>query len=65
MWRKHPCVFQDKLKYIHNDIVKPLHLGILRYAERLQEIYDLANYLPPPSIRDESFEAARWDVRDK
>ena len=43
MWRNHRSVFQDHLKYIHNDIVKPCCVGIIRYAERFQEMYDLEN----------------------
>ena len=29
MWKKHQSVFQDHVKYIHNDIVKPFRVGIL------------------------------------
>ena len=32
MWRKHRSVYQDHMKYVHNDIVKPLKFKILRYA---------------------------------
>ena len=43
MWSNHRIVFQDKLKYIPNDITKPFHVGILRYYEWVQEMHDLAN----------------------
>ena len=29
MWRKHRSAFQDHVKYMHNDIVKPFRVGIL------------------------------------
>ena len=38
MWRKHQSIYQDHLKYIHNDIVKPFCVGILRYTKRVQEM---------------------------
>ena len=33
MWRKHQSVYQDHMKYVHNYIVKPFKVKILRYAE--------------------------------
>ena len=51
MWRKHCSLFQDHLKYIHNDIVKPFHVGILRNDECFQDIHELEKYLPPPSVK--------------
>ena len=32
MWRKHRITFQDHVKYICNDIVKPFRVGVLQYA---------------------------------
>ena len=65
MWRKHHRVFQNHLKYIRYDIVKPLCVVILSYAERVQDIHDLAKHLPPPLMKGESFESANWKVCDK
>ena len=48
------------MNYIHNDIVKPFKIKILRYAERMCEMNDLANYLPPPSMKGKSAEADSW-----
>ena len=36
MWRNHWSVYQDHLKYVCNDIVKPFRFRILRYAERVR-----------------------------
>ena len=47
MRRNHHIVFQDHLKYLRNDIVNPFCVGILRYAERIQVMHDLAKQLPP------------------
>ena len=57
MWRKHPSVFQDHVKYVYNDIVKPFRVEILKYNRRVREMHDLAKYLPPPSIKGMSFES--------
>ena len=65
MWRKHRSVFQDHLKYIRNDIVKPLCVGILRYAKRVQDIHDLVKHLTPPLIKGGFYEASNWKFRNK
>ena len=36
MRKKHWSVFQDHVKYIHNDIVKPFRVGILQYAQHVR-----------------------------
>ena len=50
MWRKHRSVYQDYLKYICNDIVKPLCVVILSYVEHVQNMHDLVKRLPPPPL---------------
>ena len=47
MRRKHQSVYQDQMKCIHNDIVKPFKFKILHYAKRVRDMHDLAKYLPP------------------
>ena len=46
--RKHWSTFQDHVKYIHNEIVKPFRVNILHYGERVREMHDIYKYLPPP-----------------
>ena len=65
MWRKHRTVYHYHLKYICNDIVKLFCVRNLRYAERVQEMHDLAKYLPPPSIKGDIYEEDNWEGRDK
>ena len=62
MWRKHWSVYQDHIKYIHNDIVKPFRVKILHYAKHIIDMHDLDKYLPPSSMKSESAEAANWTV---
>ena len=65
MWRKHLSVYQDHMKYVRNDIVKPFKVKILRYAKRVQDMHELAKHLPPPPMKGESVMAANWSVRNK
>ena len=50
MWRKHRSLYQDHLKYVCNNILKPFRVGIICYLERVMKMHDLETYLPPPSM---------------
>ena len=65
MRRKNWPIFQDHVKYIHNNIVNPFMVRILQYAERVWELHNLAKYLPPPSMKGDEYDQADWDVNDK
>ena len=54
MWRKHQSVYQDHLKYIPNDIVKPFHVKILRHTDQVREMNALEKYLHPTLMKGES-----------
>ena len=62
---KHQSVYQDHMKYVRNDIVKPFKVKIIRYAERVREMHDLEKYLPPPYMKGESATAANWNVHNE
>ena len=51
---KHRSVYQDHMKYVRNEIVKPFKVKILCYVERVREMHDIENYLTPPSMKGES-----------
>ena len=65
MWRKHRSVYQDHLKYIPNDIVKPFHVKILRHTDQVREMNALEKYLHPTLMKGVSAEAANWTVRNQ
>ena len=65
MWRKDQNVYQDHMKYVHNDIVKPFKVKILRYAERVHEMHDLAKYLRPPSKKGDSAMSDNWSTSNE
>ena len=65
MWRKHQNVYQYYLKYIRNDVFKPLCVRILSYTDHIQEMHDLTKQLPPHFIKGESYETANCIVRYK
>ena len=43
----------------------PFHVKTFRYAERIREMYDLAKYFPPPSIKGMSSEEDNWTFRNQ
>ena len=51
MWRKHQSIYQDHMKYVSNDIVKPFKVQILRYVKSVQEMHEIAKYLPPTLMK--------------
>ena len=65
MWRKHHSFYQDHMKYVRNDIVKPFKVKFLRYADRVRELHDLAKYLPTPSMKGQSAIADNWKVHNQ
>ena len=50
------------MKYVRNDIMKPFKVKTLCYAERVREIHDLSEYLPPTSMKGKSAMADNWNV---
>ena len=50
------------MKYVCNDILKPLNVKILCCSKHICERHDLAKYLSPPSIKGESVMASNWNV---
>ena len=62
MWKKHQSVFQDHVKYIHSDIVKPFWVGILHCNKQVQEMQYLAKYIPSPSMKGETYNSDNWDA---
>ena len=65
MWRNHRSFFQYHLNSICKDIVKPFRVGILCYTDNVQDMYNLAKHLHPPSIKGGIFEAESFKVRYK
>ena len=65
VWRKHRSVYQDHMKYVCNDIVKPFKVKILRYSKRMRGMYDLVKYLPPPPMKGESAMTDNWSARNE
>ena len=62
MWWKHRSFFQENLKYIRNDIVKIIFVGIIHYAKRVYKMHDIAKHVPPPLMKGKIFEAANFKL---
>ena len=65
MWRNHISIFQDHVKFMHNDIVNPIRIGISQYANNFREMHDLAKFLYPPSNKGDEYDMVDWNTRDK
>ena len=65
MWRKHRCTFQNHIKNIHNGIVKYFRVGLLQYAECIQDMYNLAKHLPPLSKKGREYNQEDCNISDK
>ena len=53
------------MNFFCNDIVKSFKVKILRYADHMRDIHDLAKYLPLPLMKVNSFEADNQTVRNQ
>ena len=65
MWKRHWSIYQDRVKYTHNEIVKPFRVRILQDSKRIRDMHNLANYFPSPLMKGGGFESAYWDVCSK
>ena len=63
--KKHWSVYQENMKHVCKDIVKPFKVKILRYAEHMHDIHDLAKFLPPPLMKGESAMTPNGSVCNK
>ena len=53
------------MNYIHNDILKPFKVKIIRYAEHVRDMHDLAKYLLRPLVKGRSAEEDNWTFRNQ
>ena len=63
-WKNYHSVFDKHTIYVKNDTQNTYEMSIIKYAERVSEMFELDKYLPPPSKKNEEYhDAARenWD----
>ena len=65
MWKRHWSIYQGRVKYTHNEIVKPFRVRILQDSKRIRDMHNLANYFPSPLMKGGGFESAYLDVCSK
>jgi hypothetical protein len=66
MWRDSRQAYDDQIRYLEVDIVKPRVLGVLDMLRRVEQMFRLQLHLPPPRIvANETYESADWVKRDK
>ena len=57
-------MFEEHIYCIINDIHIPFTMGILKYAERVHEMFEMEILLPPPSRKNYNCDESGWDIRD-
>ena len=65
MWSKHSFIFQELVKYVHNDILNPFMVVIIQYSYYGCEMHYLAKFLPLPSEKEGGYFMKDWTVYDK
>ena len=60
MWTKSRNVFSDQERYLSQHITKPFKWSMVKYCERIRELYDSLQYLPPHSLKGEEYKEADW-----
>ena len=45
--------------------MNPFRVRIIHYAEHVRDMFDLAKYLPPPSMKGNEYDQADWAVQEK
>ena len=63
MWLKQRYYFQDHVKNIHNETVKPFRCSILQYGKCIHDMHELYRYLPTPSKKGDMVDQAKWRVQ--
>ena len=64
IWKKYRRFFQDHVKYIHNNIIKPFNVIMLHYVGQIHKMHDIDKQLPPPSKKGDIFDQAYWKFHD-
>ena len=61
MWTKSCNVFSEQERYLTSQhISKPFKWSMVKYCERICELYDSLQYLPPHSAKSEEYKEADW-----
>ena len=56
MQNKNHSVFDEQMKYVKNDNLKPFNMYIIHYYEWVRENLELKKYLSPPSKKNEELQ---------
>jgi len=64
-WETPHKVYEDHLRYLGNDIIKPLAMTVKELELCFDKMYSLKKYLPPPHKRDEDAFDANWSKKNE
>ena len=58
-------LFYDRIRYIMNDINKLFKVKVLKYSERVCEMFELDNYLSVSIDNSEELDNSKWQCHYK
>jgi len=64
LWVNHHDCFEEQLRYLQNDIVKPCKMSVIESVKRVEIIFKYMPFLPPPSSKNMTYDQADWKKRN-
>ena len=64
-WRTHNDVYDEHMRYLKNDIVKPINMSIQELLDRVEDMYLFKQFIQPPSKKGQDAGDANWKKRDE
>ena len=65
LWEKIFSLFDEHIIYVKNDIQNLYKMVILKYDELVREMFEMANFLPPPISNNCQYHNTAWDIGNK
>ena len=63
--KKHLSMFGEHIYYVRNDIQNPFKIGILKYADNVNEMFAVDKLLPPLSRNNEDYHESAYKKMGK
>ena len=64
IWKYHHQVYYDHIKYLQQHICKPFKWTMVQHISHVHDMFNYCIYLPPPTMRGQSWEKAEWTARN-
>ena len=63
-WRTHNDAYDEHVRYLKNDIVKPITMSVQELILRFEDMYLLKDFIQPPSKKGQTASEANWIRRN-